>query len=486
MSDIPGNSGHSDDSPWLKEKNWKNGSIVSSARNSFHWLLFFAVAWNLFSFPIAWFAIGDIYPGMDVDHLDPVLFVLIFPLVGLLLLPPLIKSYRQWKAFGVIPLTLDPYPGGIGSEVGGFLDINHMGWRRKSEFVVTVSCIQHRISGSGKNTSHHQDIIWQKQADCEYDTTAGGIRLKFLAQIDESLPESESVRSNRYHRWVVRVTGTNPETRVKLAREYDIPVFRQEQPVRSRIRVLQKTQKLDRESISNKQIVIDDDLHQLTFYYPASRRSGAGAVLLFIALAFGIPALFLGHNTWEGFHEQSSFSLFMMGVTGIMTLIFAAISLSLFLYSLHLVSHTLRVFFLAEGIRVISRSILRRSDNTIPYSEITALRKRNTMRSGQGAGATLYYEIYAQLTDGGKLVLGNGIKGQPLADSLLERMERQLGKYGVIKPVNEGQTETPEDVAKNIEKKKISRWVKLFKQIMGLLVFLLMMLFALDFLSIFL
>jgi len=135
--------------PWLSEKNWQNGQIHSGARSTFYISLFFALFWNAISFPIVFFAMRDIFPDWNIDRLDPALFVLLFPIVGLILFFWVYKTYRQWSAFGYLSLTLDPYPGSIGGDVGGFLELP-VAWRSDYNFKVTTNCVHHTITRSGK------------------------------------------------------------------------------------------------------------------------------------------------------------------------------------------------------------------------------------------------------------------------------------------------------------------------------------------------
>ena len=50
------------------------------------------------------------------------------------------------------------------------------------------------------------------------------------------------------------------------------------------------------------------------------------------------------------------------------------------------------------------------------------------MKSGQGARATVRYTVRAQLHAGGTLCLGDGIKGRPLADQVLNLI-REAGRF---------------------------------------------------------
>jgi len=414
-----------ENTPWLKEKRWKNGEIHSNAKNSFYIMFFFALFWNAISFPIAYFSLSDHYHGWNINHLDPVLFIILFPLVGFILAFQAYKNYRQWSAFGLLSLTLDPYPGSIGGEVGGFLELP-VAWRPGYDFSVTLNCNHHTIKRSGKNSRHHQKVVWKSFAAVEYEVSKQGIILRFKTPLDEGLRESEPDSGHSYFRWVAHIKGQYKNSSLTLDREFDIPVFNITPATCSDITISTSAPEVEVNNISSKQLQIKQNSYSLELNYPRSRYSSIGSVLFVFSLIFIAVAGFLGYSTVSDFHGSSSFSLFSSGITGFMTLIFALTGLIMLGSAIHMLSSRLNVLINADGLQVKSRSLLYRFNKAVKFSQIHSITKKSSLSSGEGVSATRYFTITAKYGGHKKLTLGNGIKGQLEAESLIKLINKQI------------------------------------------------------------
>ncbi|MCW8932794.1 MAG: hypothetical protein OQL19_21465 [Gammaproteobacteria bacterium] len=470
-------------SPWLDEDDWQNGQIHSNARSALYASIFFALFWNAISFPIAYFAMTDVYRHWKIDHLDPVLFVLLFPLIGIGLLFWVYKTYRQWAAFGRLSLTLDPYPGSIGGDVGGFLDLP-MKWRLGYEFQVTVNCIHHTISRSGKNSSHHEKVVWKKHAAVDYESSANGIRLKFKSPIDEGLIDSEAKEGSSYYRWVVNIKGQYKESKIKLDRDFDIPVFKLKTPQTSHLRIVAAAPSVGLDQISKDQVNIKQNTRSLELSYPRSRYASMGKFLFFFSLIFVGATGFLGYETVTEIQRSNFFSLFSVGITGFMTLIFGLVSFTMLAFAIHLLSNELNVLIDSNIIKVMSQSLIHRSTKTINVSQIRKISKKTTMSSGQGTSATLYFTVSAELDNQEKVTLGNGIKGQLIADSLIKLINKQLGE-SLYRSQLDGTEAKVESALDDIEakKEKFIGYIKHFKWVVNLIGFIFIMFFIFEFFS---
>lgn len=474
--------------PWLDEDDWQNGQIHSNARSALYGSFFFAVIWNAISFPVAFFAIEDTYHGWTIDHLDPALFVLLFPFVGIGLMVWAYKNYRQWSAFGRLSMTLDPYPGSIDGDVGGFLELP-MQWRSGYDFKVTINCIHHTITRSGKNTSHNQKVVWKKHAAVEYEPSANGIRLKFKSPVDAGLSDSEAAEGRDYFRWIVHIKGQYQQSKIKLDREFDIPVFKLKTPQNSQLHVVASAPEVTADQISDEQVSIKQNTRSLELHYPRSRYGSMGKTLFVFALFFLAVTAFLGYETVSDIQRSSSFSFFSVGVTGFMTLIFGLVSFSMLAFALHLMSNRLDVLIDSSGITVMSRSLIHRSTKVANLSQVRNISKNTTMSSGQGTSATLYFTLTAELDNHKKLTLGNGIKGQLIADSLMKLINKQL-KNSPQSVISRNSNNTMDDVNVDVlpekfeaQKEKIVKYIKRFKWIVNIIGFIFMMLFLYQFLS---
>lgn len=468
-------------SPWLDEKDWINGQINSNARGAFYLALFFTLFWNAISFPIAFFAISDTYHGWNIDHLDPVLLVLLFPLAGITMMFWAYKTYKQWSAFGRLSLTLDPYPASIGGEVGGFLELP-VSWHSGYEFNVSINCIHHTITRNGKNSSHRQSIVWKKHAAVDYEPSAKGIRLKFKSPIDEGLNDSEAKEGRSYYRWVVHIKGQYKQAKITLDREFDIPAFKLNKPESSHLHIMASAPQIDIEDISEEQVQIKQHTRSLELNYPRSRNTSIGRGLFVFALIFLGATGFLGYETWSEMQRSSS-SFFSAGITGSMSLIFGLVSFALLGFSIHLLSNSLQVLIDSSGIKVLSQSIFRNSTKTVSLSHIRKISKKTTMSSGQGTSATLYFTITAELDNHKKLTLGNGIKGQLAADSIIKLINKQIKNTSGSSPVsvlNEADVTSSQN---DFDKIKAAQYIKRFKWVANIIALIFLLLFLSEFFS---
>lgn len=481
MAKMEALSRSDDYQPWLYEKEWQNGHIHSSARSKFLFSLLFSLFWNLISFPIAYFSIHDVYHSWNITYLDPVLFVLLFPLVGVALLVWAFKNYQQWSAFGRLSMTLDPYPGSIGGEVGGFLDLP-VRWQSDYQFEVTLNCIHHTIRRSGKNSSHHQEVVWKKFSALDFEPSGQGIRLKFKCPVDDGLYESEEKTGQSYYRWVIHVKGSlKSATKMSLDRQFDIPVFKLEEPQRSQLHVMATAPGISVDQIDEHQVKIRQNTRSLELDYPTARNTSRGWGLFIVALVFLSVTGFLFFETWSEINSSYSLSFFSVGITGFMSLVFGAVSLAMLGYSIHLLSHRLIVHIDSSGLRVKGYSLLHHSDKSVSLSDIQSINKTSNMSSGQGVSATRYFTLSAQLDNHETVILGNGIKGQLVADSLVELLNQHIKSLTGIYPEATGNKN--ENSVFNNQKMvgKVKKHIKTFTIISNVIALLIIFAFIYDF-----
>lgn len=203
--------------PWLAKHEWQGGPIYSSAKGSMLILVFGAIIWNAFSFPVAWF----VY--LEEGFRNPVIFlVLLFPLVGILLLIGAIKQIRSWRRTGRTPLYLDPFPGSIGGNFGGYVEINrpHI---PGTWYKVTITSLHSYMSGSGKNRSRKERVLWQQSGIGDANGFNNRTRVKFRFDIPEGLKESDITNGSEYNLWRFHIECT--AANAKLDRDFEVPVF---------------------------------------------------------------------------------------------------------------------------------------------------------------------------------------------------------------------------------------------------------------------
>jgi len=397
--------------PWLTNPQWQNGRIHSDAGTSWKGLAGFALFWNLMAFGIS----AGILLDDRISFPDPAYFILLFPVVGLILLYTAVKSFRQWRRFGQLNLSLDPYPGSIGGEVGGSLTLAARP-NSLDDLQVSLSCVRISTSkGTGSSSdTRHENIVWRQRATSRVELAATGARISFVAKIDAGLPDAEPPSDN-HTKWVLKLVSKHGG----LDRKFDIPVFDTGRSDESRLYLIPREQAVEPSKFPADTVRVTRRDDGLELIYPPLRASGPS-----IALAL-IGAIFFGIGLWLGAEAIGSGSLFTSLVVGIMTLIFIPLGLGLLLLGIYLSINELRVLIGPDSLWVRRRVGPWKSLRSVPIAQLGRLDKTISMQSGQGADAVVYYRLKAK-TGGKDLCVGDGVKGQPLADGLLELMRDDI------------------------------------------------------------
>ena len=399
--------------PWLANPAWKNGQIHSDAAASWKFMAVFALLWNAFSFTVATIVLLDHPPRFP----DPEYFVLLFPAVGLLLLWQAIRQYAQWRRHGQLNLTLSPYPGSIGGDIGGQLTLPSP-TTELADLEATVSCLHVSISHSGKNSTRRESTTWRRRANTRVERAANGSRITFRVKVDPGLPNSEPPQGS-HNLWRLHLRSKQ----AGLERSFDIPVFDTGYAEESRLHVDAEPQLVTQHDFPPGTVQIQHRADGLELIYPNSRTSKGLWIITLFGTMFAAIGGVLGYSAIGQF---ASGGLFSIAISGFLTLVFSTVGLALGALGLYLSFNELRVLIGREQVTTQRRIGPWRWSRSSPIGQITALEKSISMQASQGAAATVYYSINARTNDR-DLALGDGIKGQPLADGLLQLMADELG-----------------------------------------------------------
>jgi hypothetical protein len=420
--------------PWLNVRRWENGRITSNGKVALYVLLAFVVVWNLISVPVIvtqWTDLLRIFERLVIDDFstyDTRLMLLVMPAANLFLVPSLIRQWRQWSKFGRLYMTLDPYPGAIGGQIGGYLDIPAIRYRHGMAVDVRVNCVKVSISRSGKSRNRSDSVVWRKKAKAALGWGSGGTRVEFIVDVDEDLPQStpESAGNGDVY-WSVRVRL--PEA--GFDRSFDIPVFKTERGVKSAIRLNGLTDGDTSRSVTDLPAglaEIKQESDGFAIHYPPGRSGNIGNfMMLFGAIFFG-AAIFLGFQFVAEFNVDAGrrVSLFSAAVLGMMAGVFGLVSCGIMAAGWFVKTNHLRVIFDRDGLMTERQVFGRAFRSLAARGEISDFDKKVSMQSGQGAQAEIYYSIVARKTNGQTLTVGDHIRGQEDADVLLDFFRRHV------------------------------------------------------------
>ena len=390
------------DKPWLSNPKWSENKITSGVKAEMYGLIFFSLIWNLIVWPILLFNGADI-----VEEVHPMVLPImaIFPIAGLFLIYITFKAIRQHRTFGKTPLTLTPFPGSIGGQIGGKI-VFDKNISSLNTFPVKVLCLKKHISGSGKNRRTNERLIWEGDTFARHFTHGVGSGLEFSVDVPDNLPETELNKENSWHEW--RVDVESPD--IKLKRSFEIPVYRTAETSTVTYKVpqhlIQNKNKVDlNSSLPVQQQGNEIRIHYPMFYKPTTKMVIAGIGL---AMLTGVGV----------FHQDMPIFVFgMLTLIGGLMAFFSAKSL---LTSLTVV--------LKNRTLEVSKGLFGLFSNTqqFSFSEIADIEKKEVMRSQSGHKHTVHFSVLASLRSGEKLDIAKQIEGESAATLVQEFFREKL------------------------------------------------------------
>lgn len=378
--------------------------VESNARTGVVTFWIFAIFWNLLSLPGTYILLTD---PSKIRH-GMAYLVLLFPLAGLYLLFIAIRKHAEWRRFGNIPLVMDPYPGAIGGEMAGYIDLP-VNRDPGNRYLVTLACIRRYVSGSGKDRSTRESVKWEDEGTPVASTGPLGTRLAIRFRVPPGLPASEPASSD-YHCWRVLVDSDIPG--VDFERQYEIEM----QPGEEASLVFEN---ITPTSENGPAIQIQENVVQIrteagcrVFDYPSGRNPGAGLSLAVFGGFFLAIGLLMG--------------LKVGGLGWLFSLVFMPIGGLIVLMGLWMLFTRLKVIVSSGGV-VAQRYLfgVPLFSRKAAASEYASLKRRQSM-SAHGSKTTIWYSIILNTKDGRSIVVADFIKGVRLTRSIGQRLGESL------------------------------------------------------------
>lgn len=398
---IPGE--HDRQKPWTTRRKWASASVKSSGKLTMMFVWCFAAFWNVIAVPIGIKSIDEFMQGNN-----PALIALLFPLVGAGLLYWAIKEAVRWRRFGPASLQLDPYPGAIGGQVGGTIDVR-LSYDRAHSFKVTLKCLQSYYTGGGNERKREEACVWQREGYAHTQPGARGTQLAISFDVKDDLPESEPV-SKCYHLWRLKVEAQLPGA--DFARSYEIPVFAtgaQASDARESSEDHQQAQQ-EREQLLESVLDIQKIPGGITMHYPA----------------FSIPeGKLAGVLVGGGF---ATIGFFVGGEAGFLGPLFFTLGVVFGLGCLSLLMMSLNVRFDRRAL-ITQRKLLGADIKTIKVkrSELTYLAIAESNSSLSGNQHVIYFKVQAHRRRGKPVTIGDNFAGEVVANKALESISVLTG-----------------------------------------------------------
>jgi len=405
------------DQPWMWRQDWAAGRISDSSRSTMWGSWAFSTLWNLISFPTGYLALraaqqegnGKAYIG------------LLFPLVGSGLLIWAIRNTLRHRRFGTSVLELSTLPGTIGHRFAG--QVRASGVLQSVEsFAVTLSCINRVTSGSGKNQSTSERILWQEEqrVRAEAARDAGGmftrIRIEFRLPQDARATDSTSSRDQIL--WRLSVSADVPG--VDYASTFEVPVFR---TAASDLPPTEDDLRLDRvesgpyQQPRDSRVLVSRTARGTEISFPAARSPGAASFLTLFAAAWG--ALVAG--------------LIYLKAPVLFPVVFGLFELLLLIGALQLWLGVSRVTVRKGALGISQGYLAPGAERTVAAAEVGEITTRINMQIGNRP----YYDVVVVTRNGKKIAAGRWLRDKREAEWLAATMREEVG-LGSISPAEPG------------------------------------------------
>jgi hypothetical protein len=402
------------DKPWLWREDWASGLIRDSNRSSLSYVWFFAVLWNLISAPLSMVLPREILQ----DRNYPALVGLLFPLAGAGLLIWVIRATLRWKKFGTSVLELETLPGVTGGHLKGILQTPTPLFAEEG-LSLKLTCIHRTVSGSGKNRSVNEKILWREGqvfSKERIEARAQGSSIPFTFGIPYDAKETDRKDMDNATLWYVDAAASVPG--VDYGAQFEVPLFRTSQsdpdfaPART-AEIPEQTAEDPTHTGSHGGITVRPGQRGGTEVYFAPVRNVSVAI-----------ALTLFTSIW------SAVIWFMMtqGAPIFFPIIFGLFDLLLLYAVLQLWFGVSKVLIESGQVQVTSGFLWLGVSKVIPCSQVEDIQISIGMQSG-GRTGTPYYNIELLTNDKKKVNLGRSIKDKRQAEWLATTLKDAVNQW---------------------------------------------------------
>jgi hypothetical protein len=386
--------------PWLERKDWATGHITSGASKSIILLWIFVIFWLAASTLITALVVPpEVHRG---NH--AALIALIFPVIGVAVLVFAANTSLAWRRYGQSFFEMAAMPGALGGTLEGMIQVNAR-LRPEHGLHLRLSCFRRSTTGTGKNRSTTEKILWQDEKWLrpdlpQTDLNATGIPIYF--KLPAGQPESTTAMGDGIH-WKLeasaKVRGPNYHA------TFEVPVFQVSgTPTPSDDPTAQYQMSLDeiRQLIHSHIRVSDLADGGREFIFPAARNPGFASGATAFVLIWTTIVVFL---IWK----QAPL---------IFPLVFGVIDLLMAMFTFDLWVRRSRVVATPAQVQIETAWLSFKKRRALKVSEVVSI----ATDVGATAGHTAYYDLKIRTRDGRELTAAKNLGSKPEADWLVRQM----------------------------------------------------------------
>ena len=391
--------------PWRWREEWAEGRVPASSKANMIGTSVFAIFWNLISLPLLFIVPEEIRGGNLLASIG-----LLFPAVGAGMALWALRLFVQWRKFGHSVFEMAEVPGVTGGLLQGqILTGTHI--QPQEDIRLTLNCVERRTTGSGKNRSTSETILWQDtqliwQETLDYRSRGCAIPVRF--GIPYHATPSDLSPGGRI---LWRLETAVPVRGVDYAAQFEVPVFTTEQSAED-FETDSDSQRedqvpVDRESQLREAGIVTATLPEgKRFLFRRARHVGAATGLtLFFFIWSG--AILLMHH---------------LGAPLFFPIVFGLFDLLLLWGMLELWLSVRRVEIARQGLSFSGSLLGLGRRRTVSAEEITGFKAIRGMQ----AGNHLYYRIQMSVLNGDQYIVASQLDSLDLAEHLIREFEKEL------------------------------------------------------------
>jgi hypothetical protein len=403
LADAEERQARNPDAPWLWRADWASGVVTDSSRTEMWTAWVFAAFWNLVSLPGA--ALG-VRKGLEEGN-RVALIALLFPAVGLGLLAWAVRATLRYRRYGISRFELATRPAVVGHTLGGTVR-TPSDLRPPEGFQVVLSCIRRETTGSGKNRSTTEHLLWQD----ERRTMGGPGGLPVAFAIPHDATPSDPGASNDRVLWRLQVTGDVPG--VDYSAAFEVPVFHTsatDVPLTDADRAAAAASMLpaDYRPPAGSRIQVSTTRRGTEIYFPPARNTGfAAGITVFTAIWIGAIVLAL-----------------VLHAPILFPIVFGLFGLLLVYFMLDAWLGVTRVLAGDGEVTVATGWLVARHERTLRTAEIAGV----TARIGSQQGNVPLYDISIETTAGKRVAAGRSVRDKHEAEWLAAAIMRAIAPH---------------------------------------------------------
>jgi hypothetical protein len=386
--------------PWLWREDWAARRIAdgSALEMGFAWA--FAALWNLVSIPAA---VVGVRAALREGN-RAALVALLFPAVGLGLLVWAARITIRRRRYGSSVLELTTLPAAVGHALQGTVR-TPAELRPPEGFRVVLSCIRRVTTGSGRNRSTSESILWQE----EHRTSAGALGVPVAFAIPADAVPSDPGRGNDRTLWRLELSAEVPG--IDYAAGFEVPVFRTAASALPRTEAEAAVAALaavpaDYRQPAGSRIQVSRTRRGTEIYFPAARNPGLASSLTVFTLIWSAAI-------WATIAFRAPL---------IFPIVFGAFGVLLLIILIDQWIGVTRVTADRDGVTVAKGWLVPGSGRTLRAAEVAEV----TIKIGSQAGRTPYYDVVLATTTGKRVTAGGGIPDKREAEWLAAAVQTAL------------------------------------------------------------